>query len=109
MAKIILKKKEKIKKFLETTDPFVDYVLEDVWVRRMVGEGAIRCRRRDEETLELIAMNEKALDRVLELFKRGEFRLRITKLRRPTPEDFEKWLAESKELKSLPGFDEDEE
>lgn len=107
-------KRRAIKRFAEVDDPFVDYVLEDVYIRRRVGEGAVRARvpQDAEDVIELYSMDEEALQRVLEALRRGDVQIRTYKLRRPTPEELEAWLIESQnELNSLPffGYDEDEE
>jgi len=101
-GKIPKKRSTRMKHFLESDDPFVDYILEDVYIRKRVGGEAVRANVPDDvdDVIELYSMNEKALKRIHKVLTSGRtVNIVVNKLRRPEPEEYEMFLKDqSKEL-----------
>mgnify|MGYP001586999817 CR=1 FL=1 len=102
MAKneVVSRKRQRMQAFMETDDPFVDYVLEDVYVRRMVGKDAVRARVKDN-SIELYSMNEAALKKLVAALTGNEpFSIKVNKMKKPTPEDLQRWMQHRSELEA---------
>ena len=97
---------DRMRRFVEHDDPFVEYVLEDVYIRKRVGSDAVRARvpHDAEDVLELYSMNDQALERIARTLTSGRpVDIRLYKLRKPTPEELERWLVEQQELEGDEG------
>jgi hypothetical protein len=92
--------------FMERDDVFLDYVMEDVYIRNVVGGGAVRAHVSDDadDEIVLFSNNRKAIDKIIKVLSNKDgYTVRRKVLRKPTREELEDWLAEQSEIEGKEG------
>jgi hypothetical protein len=72
-------------------DPFVDRVLEDVWIRRVTGKNDAVRARAEGSVIDLYSMSKENLDNVFAALQSEKVRVRVHQIESPTTDDMESW------------------
>jgi hypothetical protein len=95
-----------LKHFMERDDVFLDYVMEDVYIRNVVGKDAVRAHVSDgvDDEIVLYSNNRKAIEKILKVLSNKDgYTVKRKVLRKPTKDEVEDWLAEQSEIEGKEG------
>jgi len=93
----VRRQQHRMREFFTSPDPFVDHVYEDLYVRATADEAkgqAVRLRRIDDETIELLGVDKDEMLKLGALLEKGGYRLVRKLLKRPSAEQLQAFLEQ---------------